>query len=190
VQRAQQGNQLRPLTGRQAKRTNRGIQIRIGTAATVVERDDRLERAEAAVVHVGRGESDIPQARRLEAAAILRQSGDLEAADIASPADSGVVEILIGEERTSMAAAAPRPAREERIAAARRRGERCLVTSDETIEKAAARERTADEGRDRLHEPIARDRRCKGGIERCGIRCALRQALRGNLDGKAEVLLT
>lgn len=60
LQRTQKGDQIGPFTGRQTKRTNRRIQIGSGTAALVVELDDRLERGEAAIVHMRRGEADIP----------------------------------------------------------------------------------------------------------------------------------
>jgi hypothetical protein len=67
----------------------------VGVGAAAVEADHLLERRDAAVVHVGRGEGDHPQRRRLEAAAVGLVVRDREASRLRHAvrrADAGVVE--------------------------------------------------------------------------------------------------
>ena len=67
-QRLEKLDQIRAVLGRKVERLDLLIQIWIGVAASGVKIDHVLERLQAAVMHVGRGERDIAQGRRLELA--------------------------------------------------------------------------------------------------------------------------
>src|SRR5262249_30021500 len=84
-----------------------GVEVGIGAAAAVVESDHVVERFQAAVVHVRAGQADAAQSRSLEFATVVVVFGDGEAAEVVlAPADSRVVELLVGEVGPAMAAPA------------------------------------------------------------------------------------
>src|SRR5688572_17328940 len=107
LQHAEKSHQVGALSRAQAKRTDGRIEVGVAAGTTIVELDNGFERGEASVVHVGSSEADITEAGGLEAAAVFRRSRDLEAAAIASPANTGVVKILVSKKRARVAAAAP-----------------------------------------------------------------------------------
>ena len=91
-----------------------GVISGLRPAALVVEVDDVGERLQAAVVHVGRGERDLAQRRRLELGLVALVLRHVEAAEVlvrlrvGVPRDAGVVQLLVGEQRLEVAERAAR----------------------------------------------------------------------------------
>src|SRR4029077_19097700 len=94
-------------------------------AAAIIEVDDFFQRSDAAIMHVRGGASDLTESRRLESTAInvvLRDGCSSGVGQVTtSPRDTGVVELVIAEERARMASVTACLTREKRQAPLRGR---------------------------------------------------------------------
>src|SRR5262245_59107117 len=124
------------LVRRQSQRANLRIEVRIRLPAAIVELDDRLERRETAIVHIRRRDRDVPQARGLESAAVFGTLGELEPSGIAAHAHARVVESVVGEQWTRVAAPAIRLAHEELESPAGTGRQRRAIACAESVERA------------------------------------------------------
>jgi hypothetical protein len=82
------------------------VKTRIRVRAFRVKVYDVFQSEHAAVMHVRSGQSDIAQARHLEPAPVLLMICYFEATEIRrlfAPTDSGVMEFLVGKQRSAVA---------------------------------------------------------------------------------------
>ena len=72
---SKQRDQVRLLLHREMQRPDSGVQPRVPDAAPIVELDDGVQRAQAAVVHVRRGSRHLAKRGSLERTAVRRPRG-------------------------------------------------------------------------------------------------------------------
>src|SRR5436190_18392830 len=113
VQCAQEINQRVNVAGRNVKRANLDIEVRIADAPPSVETNDVSERLQRSVVHVRRVPRDVAQRGCLEGASIAGSARDGRAPFVGISgrhrvkAKSEIVKCAVGQVRAVVAAAAP-----------------------------------------------------------------------------------
>lgn len=106
IERAEQGGEVLLLQPDEFERDNRTVLMRVLDPALVVELDDFLQRLEAPIVHIGSGAGNLPQRGRLErpdVVGILRDHIAAQIDRVGGPADTEIVEPLVGKIKSRMA---------------------------------------------------------------------------------------
>ena len=147
----QEGHQIDLLQPGQAQRPHFGIAIRVASSTGIVEVDDCFKRLKAPVVHVWRGQMQLPQRWRLECSSVLWAACDSMTSQIRrAPGDAADVELLVAEVWTGVTRGAIGSPAEQSEAARGGLGESVVVARAVSIARCIASALRAHVARERL----------------------------------------